>query len=322
MWRDFFTYAADLGGPVRVDTAAAAAGLTVGRIRGRADREGWWRPYRDVVAPPGTPVRPETWALAALARARGPRPDAPEPVALTRWSAAAAYGVHRSWPTAVQLLVADHRRLRAGRRFAPVRARGDVADGFRRTGTHDLTVVSASRLVCDLAAVTEVARLTTLTIDLVQQRHLRLEELEALLLARPRFAGRPRVVAVLQRLGEVGRVDSGTELEFRRRLVAAGIPLDAGQVRVECRDGVPIHFDLGIAHLFLGLEIQSMLAHATRAQLLADTRRANELTRLPDVWRVVRATVEDLDDRWPDFLALVRETVAEQSRRFLGRSWP
>ncbi|GGI08036.1 hypothetical protein GCM10011354_27070 [Egicoccus halophilus] len=165
-------------------------------------------------------------------------------------------------------------------------------------------------------------RLTILVIDLVQQRHLRLDDLARLLDEHPRFPGRPRIAAVLDRLEATGRVDAGSELAMRDRLTAAGVPLDPGQVRVVCRDGVPLHFDLGIARIGFLVELQSMRAHATREQLRGDVRRANQLARLPDGWRVVQASIEDLDDGWPDFLALVREVVTEQSQRWLGRPWP
>ncbi|MFA9431786.1 hypothetical protein [Egicoccus sp. AB-alg2] len=173
MWKNFFEYAADHDGPVQAHAAAAATGLTVGRLRARARREGWWTP-------------PEV----------------------------------------------------------------------RHVCDHRLAVVSAPRLVRDLAGGITLHRLTALTIDLVQQRHLRLEDLARLLAQQKRFEGRPLVTAVVDRLEASGRVDSIPELRARDRLVEAGIPLDRGQVRVVCLDGVPIHFDLGIAVIRFGIDIR------------------------------------------------------------------
>src|SRR5690606_18413134 len=102
---DLFEHCQQQHGPVHVGVAAALSGVSVAAVRGRAEREGWWRPYGDVVAPPGTPQSGEYWALAAVARARGGNLEAPRPAALARWSAAAAYGVNKAWPTAVEVMV-------------------------------------------------------------------------------------------------------------------------------------------------------------------------------------------------------------------------
>ena len=104
--------------------------------------------------------------------------------------------------------------------------------------------------------------------------------------------------------------------------LAEGIPLDVGQIEVVCRDGITIHLDLGIAGIRFAIEFDSMLAHSTRSPLRRDVRRSNQLARLPDGWRVLRMTAEDLGAGWHGFVALVREVVAEQSRRHLGLDWP
>lgn len=322
MWADLFEHCRRTHGPVQVRVAACVAGLNVATVRDRARREGWWMPYHDVVAPPGTPRTSTYWGLAAVARAAGPMHDAPLPAALARWSAASAYGVHRGWPTAVEVAVAGDRSPARDSRFAPIRARSFDPAAIRHVGPLALPVVDAPWLVRDLARVASTEKIVALVIDLVQRRHLTLEKLAADLDAHPRFPGRRRVLVALERLEGAGRVDSAPELEVRERLLAEGIPLDVGQIEVVCRDGVSIHLDLGIAGVRFGIEFDSMLAHATRSQLRNDVRRSNELARLPDGWRVLRMTAEDLGGGWDGFVGLVREVVADQSRRHLGTDWP
>ncbi|MFA9446140.1 hypothetical protein [Egicoccus sp. AB-alg6-2] len=322
MWRDLFEYCQRQHGPVHVGVAAALSGFSVASVRARAEREAWWRPYRDVVAPPGTPRSGGYWALAAVARARGGDPDAPKAAALTRWSAAAVYGVHRSWPSAVEVLVPFVREPTAENRYRPVRSRCFDDTRLRTIGELALPVVAPAALVRDLARIATAPRLTTLMIDLVQRRHLRLDDVRSDLLEHPRYPGRRKVLEALTRLEGAGRTDSTPELDVRERLVAEGIPLDVGQIEVLCRDGVTIHLDLGIAGIRFAIEVDSMLAHATRSQLRTDVRRSNQLARLPEDWRVLRMTVEDLDEGWDEFLALVRDVVTQQSRRHLGRDRP
>ena len=89
-----------------------------------------------------------------------------------------------------------------------------------------------------------------------------------------------------------------------------------------CLDGRSLHLDLGIAAIRFGIDADSMLAHATRDQLRADVRRSNQLARVDDDWRVLRATWDDLHAGWEDLVAVVREVVSAQARRHLGVPWP
>ncbi|MEX1178088.1 MAG: hypothetical protein WEB09_06475 [Nitriliruptor sp.] len=321
MWSDLFEHCAEVGGPVHVHVAADISGLTVNTVRGRAGREGWWQPYRDVVAPPGTPIDGRTRALAAIVRAQGPDRDAPAPVALTRWSGAAAHDVRSTWPTRVQVVVPFDRMPVRGAKLEVVRSRNlDPDRDIEVVGTPGLAVLRPPALVRGLAAVVDVPTLTDLVIDLVQQRRMTLEDVLAGHLASPCYPGRPKVTEVLRRLGADGRTDSTLERRLRRGLVADGIPLDRGQVEVPCLDGRSLHLDLGIARICFGIEATSMKAHSERSQLRDDARRANQLARVDDDWRVLQATWEDLDSA--AFRQLVREVVAAQSLRHLGRPWP
>jgi len=254
-------------------------------------------------------------------RARGPYPDQPLPAALTRWTGLAAYGIQRSWPTTPQVVVPSSRGPRGDARFQCIRSRSFPADALVRRGHLDL--VPPDWLVRDLASVATTSVLTNVTIDLVQQRLLDLDRLTASVEGHLRFPGRGQLLEVLARLEAAGRTDSPLELTARDRLLAAGIPLDPGQVEVPCTDGRCLHLDLGIAAIRFGLDLESMLAHSGRAQLRTDIRRTNQLALVHDDWRVVRGTWEDLSaEGWPPFLELVTTVITQQSRRWLGRDWP
>lgn len=319
MWKNLFDHCADTGGPVHVHVAASLAECVPATVRARARREGWWQPYRDVVAPPGVPVDGRTWALAAIARVAGPSLEHPRPGALARWSAAMAHGVGPGWPTRVQVTVPIGRELDAGPRLEVVRSRGYDPEATEVLDDK-LTVLRPPALVRSLAAVADVATLTDLVVDLVQQRLTTLEEVVADHDRHPCYPNRARVTEVLDRLTAAGRTDSGLELRLRERLVAGGVPLDPGQIQVPCRDGRCIHLDLGIERIRFGIDAVSMRAHSTRSHLRVDARRSNQLAAVDDDWRVLQATWEDLrDDR---FMGLVRDVVSAQSMRHLGVSWP
>lgn len=320
MWRDGYDASRAAGGPIHVRVLAAAVGVRPPAVRARAAREGWWQPYPDVVGPPGTPEGPRARALAALAQVRGGDPDDPRPVALHRWSGAAAWGIHDAWPTAVQLVVPADRTHRSGHRLEVTRSRA-----FREDATQDrdgLRVVAAPWLVRSLAEVADVPRLADAVIDLVQARHTDLDLVAAAHDRHPRYPACATVETVLARLGASGRTDSGFERRMRERLVEAGVPLDVGQVEVPCARGVSLHLDHGLAAARFGIEDVSMRAHSHRRHLRADARRANTLATVEDDWRVLQATWEDLDRGWSRFVGAVREVLASQSRRHLGVPWP
>lgn len=306
-WDDAWRHLRWHGGVDRITEVAAAGGLAPSTVRRRADREGWPQPFPGVVAHPGAPLDSHLWARAALAYL-GP------PAALTRWSALHHLGVWRSPPSRVQVLVPVARRGDLPGRLEVVRTRTWSA---AELGEGTPTCASPVRVVCDLAAVTDVATLRDRTIDLVQRRHLALGDLQDRVVDGPRFVGRGRVREVLAQLDAAGRTDAPIELQVRRRLARAGVHLDRGQVPVPCIDGRVRHLDLGIARLRFGIEVDSMLAHSTRPQLEADVRRTNGLALAEAPWRVLRVTWRDLDDdRWDDVVTMVREALALQRQRW------
>ena len=308
------------GGPVHVGVAARLLEIPERRIRRATRRDGWVQAHHDVIAPTGSPATSWARAAAAIAQLQGPDPAAPAVCALARWSGADLLGVGPGAPSRVQVLVPAERRPRPDSALAVVRARGLTADDVNLH--RGLPVAAPPWLVRSVAAVAAVPLLTDVVIDLRQRGHLDLATLRARHDCWERYPGRARVGKVLTRLEAAGRTDAGIELRGRSRLVAAGVPLDRGQVPVTCGDGGTVHLDLGIAVIRFGVELDSMLAHSTRKQLRADVARSNALASVAEDWRIVRGTWEDLDQGWPEFLALVRRVVSEQSQRYLGRSWP
>jgi hypothetical protein len=320
-WSTLIELARDNGGVVLVPQAARAAGLDPRLVKRRAARDGWWCPYPNVVGLPGTPVDPRARALAAVCHLRGHTVDgASALVAVTRWTAAHLYGVQRSAPSRAQVLIAARRHLDPRAGVEIVRSRDLTVHDIR--DVDHVPIVTATRLLRDIAPVCEVARLRALTIDLLQRRHLTLDEAHAALAAWPTFAGRSRIRQVLAELGAAGRTDSPLELEIRRGLNDAGVPLDRDQVPVPLVRGGSMNLDVGILAICFAVDVDSMAHHSSREDLTNDARRTNAVAEAPDDWRVLRATWDILHDDWPAFVAQVREVVAAQSRRHLGIPWP
>jgi hypothetical protein len=309
-WSEVIAYCQAHGGVATSVAAAHAGGLHPTTVQRRAAAEGWPRPFPEVLVLPGTALDGGGLARAA-ATWIGP------PVAITRWTAAERYGLVSSAPTRVAAVIPAGRSRIAHPRLELVPSRGFGLEQVRSIG--GVPCVRPDRLVRDLAAVVDHERLRDLVIDLVQRRVVTLHQLVRAHAATPTYRGRGTVGRILEELGAAGRTDAGSELRFRRKLTAAGVLLDRGQIEVPCRAGRTLHLDLGIAALRFAIEVESMLAHATRSQLRTDVLRFNALTALDDDWRVLRATLEDLSPtRWPAFLALVREVIAAQEARLGG----
>lgn len=316
-WRAWYDACRESGGPVRLSSTAAAAGLDPSTVRRRANREGFWRPFPDVIGPPGVEPDADAWCRAALLHLGA---DDEETLAgVTRDTALWLYGLRGSAPTAVQAIVPAERTVAGSRRLAVVRSRVLVPDDL--TTVRRIRTVTGARLVRDLAPVTRLAPLRSAVIDLVQQRHTTFEALWAQH-DRGRFPGRALLRRVLEEVDAAGRTDSPLELRVRDGLSAEGIPLDRGQVPVPLEDGARIHLDLGIASIRFGIEVDSMGAHSDRRQLTKDAKRANALARVDADWRVLHVTWEILEHGWDRFTDEVREVVAAQSRRHLGVAWP
>jgi very-short-patch-repair endonuclease len=318
-WPDVFSYATAVGGIVDVHAASRAGRVTPRAIRDRARREGWWRPFRDVVALPGRTVDGHAWAVAATLHAAG-RTGEPsrDLAALTRGSALAVLGVQRHHPTRVAVVIPAGRAIRPHPRLAVIRSRLICpADVRVHAG---VPILSGAALLRDLAAVRGLADVRSTAIDLVHAGHLDLGAVRTDLAATPTFPGRSRVRQVVRDLAEAGRTDSPLEWRVRHRLARAGIHLDRGQVPLPSGPGV--HLDLGILAIRFGIEVDSFGHHATRQALDRDATRANAVALLGEDWRILHLTWGMVEHRWDRVVAQVREVIAAQSWRHLGVGWP
>ena len=320
-WRQFFEVAAEAHGPVALGATAAACGLPPARVRRRARDEGWWQPFPDVVAPPGTIVDDRAWMLAAVLHATARTPDPDRGLAVVRgWSALARYGIRSVAPTRVQLLIHADRRLADHPRLELQRTRTLSAADVQ---IHDrVAVLRGAVLLRHLAGSVDADVLLPVAVDLIQRRLTSVAELQGLLDRHHRFQGRGALVDVVATLSRAGRTDSPAELEARERLAAEGVALDRGQVPVPTATGGRLHLDLGIAAIRFGIEVEGFRWHHSPGQLDADAERANAVVGLADGWQVLRLTWNLMHRAWPQFVAQVRTVVAAQSRRHLGLDWP
>lgn len=333
-WPEFHEACRAAGGVVSLRATADAADLAPSVVRRRAKQEGWWWPFHDVVATPGTRVDGRARAQAATLYTRGTTND-PERnvVGATRWTAAYLLGVHLTPPTRPQILIHSSRVLAHAGQEAAVKARPDrfrveVRRSRGLSAEHVAVVqhvptVVGTRFVRDLAAVSDRARLRAVVIDLAKKGGLCLDELSDRVDAWRRFPGRPVVRQVLDDLGAAGRTDSPLEYVARGRFEDAGIALDVGQVPVPIANGSTLHCDLGILAIRFAIEVDSMGFHSDRVDLTNDATRTNAIMAVEDRWRVMRLTWDLLEPRrWDDLVTQVRQVIATQSRLHLGIDWP
>lgn len=301
-------------GPLHVEDAAGIGGVSARTVRRRAASEGWWRPYRDVLAVPGTVRTGAARARAATLQLRYAGPDRSHLVAATGATALALLGVGRAFPSRIEVAVTPDRRLAVDPTVRLLRTGllhgGDVV---ARAGVP--TVVGAS-LAAHLAADRDVGALRGALIDLRTAGLVDVEEVDALVARVRRFPGRGRLRQALAALAEVGRVDSPWEFDVRARFAAEGILFDRGQVRLPGRAG--LHADLGIAALRVAVELDSYAHHRSRRDLERDARRANEVAVAGEDWRVVHVTWAMARDDWPGVVAQVRSVIASQAARLVS----
>ena len=315
----------DRGGMATVAEVAAAAARPARAVRRQADRQGWWRPFPEVLGLPRTQPSTRDWIQAAALHAAGRTGDpARDLVAVTRVSALYLMGVVDAAPTRVDLVVPAWRDVRPHPRLTVTRSSHVCSTEV--TIHRQIPIVRPPALLRDLAAVRDTDRLRTDTIELLRRGDLRLEDLTAMLQRSSGFPGRARLRQVAEELRSAGRVDSALEYEARRRFSQVGIRFDRGQVRVPAPVGTSEHWalylDLGIASLRFGIEVDSVAFHSSSDAVRRDAERANRLALLCDDWRVLHLTWWDLRERWPDFVAMTRAVITAQAQRYLGITWP
>jgi hypothetical protein len=314
------------GGIARVDTLAERIGRSPRAVRDLARSAGFWEPFPSVLGFPRSRPSARDLALAATVRYAG-RTGEPERdlVAVTRRSALALLGLQPAAPSRVELVVPSSRCPRADVRCTILRSHHlDAREVVHRDR---VPILAGPALVRDLAGVRTVERLRADIIELRSIGYVDLPSIASMVDACERFVGRGRLRRVLAELSAVGRVDSPLELEVRRRFQTAGIALDGGQVCVPRPAGYPgrwrMHLDLGIAALRFGIEVDSFRYHSSPQALRRDAERANLLAALPEDWRVIHLTWEDLHEGWNDALSLAERVIAAQEARLgLGdRTW-
>jgi len=319
-WSELIAMSVAAGGPIDVRRAAPACGLTARAVRDRARREAWWRPFRHIVAAPGTAIDGTAWAGAAALHARGHSGDpARDVAAITRNSALAVLGIQRSYPTRAEVTIRSERVLAPHPRLLVVRSSLLTPADVRQVDGGPAVVVGPA-LLRDLAAVRDRAGLRRAAIDLAHAGYVDLDSLPAFLAAHPTFPGRPVLRQVAADLLGAGRTDSPFELEVRERLADDGIPLDRGQVPLPGPER--LHLDLGILAIRFGIELHGFGYHADRQDLDRDAARANAVALLDDGWKVLHATWSVLSEGWDAFSAQVRQAITSQAQRHLGASWP
>ncbi len=318
-WAQLIAMSVAAGGPIDVRRAAPACGLTPRAVRDRARREGWWRPFRDIVAGPGAAQDGAAWARAAALHGQGRRGDpATDIAAVTRDTALAVMDVQRSFPTRVQLAIHADRALAPHPRLAVVRSALLTPEDVR--GVNGIATVAGPALLRDLAAVRDRDALRRAAIDLAHAGHVDLDQLPTFLTAHPTFPGRGILRQVAADLLGAGRTDSPFEFEVRQRLASDGIQLDRGQVPLPGPHRR--HLDLGIVVIRFGIELHGFGFHAQRRDLERDAARANAVALLDDGWTVLHATWSVLSEGWQAFVAQVRQAITTQSQRYLGTDWP
>jgi hypothetical protein len=320
-WTDVLRYATAAGGIIHLRDAVTLASTTPSSVTRRARADGWARPFPGVLAVPGVELTPALRVRAAILSYGSLDADADADVgprvAATRDTALAVYGIQRSFPTQVQLAVDAARRLAARAGVQQILSRGlSEPQLVQRDG---ITVVRPATLLRQLAPVRGDDALREAAIALLAAREVELGEVAAELEHHTTFVGRPRLRAVLSELEAAGRTDSGLELRVRTELLAAGIPLDRGQVHVP---GTRLHLDLGIAAIRFGIEVDSFAFHASPRALDRDAARRNLIARIAPEWAVLHVTWAMVTRGWPAFLGQVRDVVRAQSRRHLEVDGP
>lgn len=326
-WSKIIEHAAAFGGVFPLAPVASAAGVQVSGLRKVIAERGWWRPYPGVAALPGTPINARSRALAAAVYCGAQPPDAlppevverfpPRLVAVSGLTAAHLYGVQRTPPTRVDLLLPAGRML-SHADWTVTRSRALTPE---LVCWHDqLPLVAPALLVRHLAAYFTVGKLRAVVVDLLHAGMLRLADLEALVRGQS-FQGRGKIREILASLESAERVDAPWELEVREYFASRGILFDRGQVRAPL-PGPPLYFDLGILAILLLIDLHSFAFHSSPGDVERDAARTRRLAQMPDDCRYLPITWRQWHDDRDRVVEEVREVIVAQSQRHLGLPWP
>lgn len=257
-------------------------------LRRAAQRHGWDRPHQGVVALGGARDGPEGTLAAALERVG-------QPAYVSLWSAAWLYGLVRTPPSRVALLLPHGRRVARVEGVDFSRSRTLVPQDL--TKERDLPVVSMARLLCQLARILTEAQLRAFVIDARQRQQVTLQDIADTADRMGNAAGLARLRRTIGDL-DVRNADSVFELRMRRKLRSHGFRPDPGQAAVPAGDRV-LHIDIPFSSRWVGIECLGLGSHSEREHLETDARRSNALANT--AWRILMATWSDLDRTWPQF---------------------
>ncbi|GGI09547.1 type IV toxin-antitoxin system AbiEi family antitoxin [Egicoccus halophilus] len=285
---------------------APMAGIPRQTLQSKAQRERWRMVAPGVWLLPGAPA-------SGVARAYGATRGVAGSVA-TGWTAANLHGLLRAAPARVELL----RPVGVGdittQQLVARRTRSLPA--VDRTTIDGVAVVTAARMLRELARRADAARLRNLVIDARVRDRAILAEVAALLERDQRFPGRRRLSALVSELQDDGS-DSGFEFHAVGRLREEGLAPDRQQEAVKTHLG-PRFFDLVWLAQGVAVECLGFSFHASAAQLKRDVERQNAIAAAGDQWLVLGLTWEMFHREWPEFVAVLRTCLELRATRRAG----
>lgn len=293
----------DLGGPrhgVVASTDVRAAGIPRSSFERWRDREKLWRPHPDVTVLPGHPATTEQRLAVAVA-------GIGRPCAVTGWAAAYLFGLRRSAPSTVDVLVPHGESPRPHEHVRVVETA--VFDDVRVDEIAGVAVVAPARFLADLSPKTELDTLLAMAIELRGRGLLGPQDLDRELGLRRRFPGRARFRALADMLREDGS-DSGFEHRARGDLTARGMPPDPGQVEVAV-SARHRRIDLGYEWALTGVECQGFAYHG-REEFDRDAERHNDFVE-DGTWALLELTWTMFLRRWDEFCARLQRVLEARS---------
>lgn len=225
-------------------------------------------------------------------------------------SAAELHGFADPRPGPIEVLVPHHLRApEHARELVRVRRTRSLPQAHR-TDVDGLGVTTPPRTLLDLAARMSRDRVLESTAAALRSGVTTAAEIDALLTARPRVAGRGRLrqaLAVLEGDGALAR--SGVEVVALDALIAGGLPRPVVAHRVHDAAGrLLAEVDLAYPAHRLAIEIDGYRWHSSPAAKRADEARQNHLVMAG--WTVLRFSAGDVRHRPHELVATVRATLA------------
>lgn len=285
---------------------ARALGLDERTVQRHVLRYGWERTHRGTYALPGSARSFERDVAAALLTA-GPR------AAASHGTAATLLGLRRAQSRPLSLVVPVDRRAPALRGVRTHRSRTLLtADVIRIAG---LQVTTASRTLCDLAALEET-RLRELTAVALQSQVASIERIAATSRRLGRHTGAANLRAVLEQL-QGSSSDSGFERRSRAWLCEAGLPPHPCLYPVRAEDDVLCELDIAYPEEMVYVDCRGFPFHSLPSALCIDDVRSNGIVAAG--WLGLALDEPQLAARSSTFLRQLRSLLS--ARRGFARLW-